>query len=293
MDFHRPGSYEMSQRKDDAAAARARAKAIVSAQKKKEKRNRILITVSVSAVAIIILGLISFFSFQDAKNTKIEASATGAQITPALADSNGSFYVSKDGKTNAPATDSTATRVDVFFDPQCPGCGVVDRGIGDRLAELVQTGEIDLYLSPVSFLDKASTDRYSSRAVNAVVTVAEKSPANLLKFVHAIYAKDFQPAEGGVSVSDEKLAALAVKTGVPEDVAGEFKNHSYFDWIAQNSQTQMSRTDYFSEGFSTPSIFLNSKVQNGVATDFTKVKFADSDVLKTFNDTYSNLPKGK
>jgi hypothetical protein len=129
--------------------------------------------------------------------------------------------------------------------------------------------------------------------VNAVVTVAEKSPENLLEFVNALYEKSFQPAEGGASVPDDKLADLAVKVGVPGDVASEFKNHSYFEWIAKNSQTQMSRTDYFSEGFSTPSVFLNSKVQNGVATDFTKVKFADSDVLKTFNDTLSNLPKGK
>lgn len=284
----------MSQRKDDAtAAARANSKALVAAQRKKEKRKRILITVAVSAVAIIFLGLISFFSFQDAKNTKIEASATGAQSVPALADSSGAFYVSKDGKTNAPAADSKATRVDVFFDPQCPGCGVVDRGIGERLAELVQNEEINLYLSPVSFLDNASADRYSSRSVNAVVTVAEKSPANLLKFVNALYVKSFQPAEGGASVSDDKLAAQAISVGVPETVASEFKNHSYFDWIAKNSQTQMERKDYFSAGFSTPSIFLDSKIQNGVASRFTRVKFADSDVLKTFNDTLSNLPKGK
>lgn len=284
----------MSQRKDDAtAAARANSKALVAAQRKKEKRNRILITVAVSAVAIIFLGLISFFSFQDAKKTKIEASATGVQTAPVLADSSGAFYVSKDGKTNAPDADSKAIRVDVFFDPQCPGCGVVDRGIGERLAELVQNEEINLYLSPVSFLDNASSDRYSSRAVNAVVTVAEKSPANLLKFVHAIYAKGFQPAEGGASVSDEKLAAEAIKVGVPETVANDFKNHSYFDWIAKNSTTQMDRQDYFSAGFSTPSVFLNSKVQNGVASDFTKVVFADSNILKTFNDTFSNLPKGK
>jgi protein-disulfide isomerase len=284
----------MSQRKDDATAvARANAKALVHAQRKKEKRNRILITVAVSVVAIIFLGLISFFSIQDAKNAKIEASATGVQVVPALADSNGSFYVSKDGKTSKPEADSKAIRVDVFFDPQCPGCGVVERGIGDRLAELVQTEEIDLYLSPVSFLDNASVDRYSSRAVNAVVTVAEKSPGNLLKFVNALYAKNFQPAEGGASVSDEKLAAQAISVGVPEAVANEFKNHSYFDWIAKNSQTQMDRTDYFSAGFSTPSVFLNSKVQNGVASDFTKVVFADSNILETFNNTFSNLPKGK
>lgn len=283
----------MSQPKDNAAAARERAKAIVSVQKKKEKQKRVLITVSAIAVAVIILGLVSFFSFQSVQKTKIAASVTATQVMPALADSHGAFYVSKDGKTNQPDPASKATRVDVFFDPQCPGCGVVDRGIGDRLSELVQNGEIDLYLNPVSFLDKASSDRYSSRSVNAVVTVAEKSPSKLLKFVNALYEKSFQPAEGGPSVSDEKLSALAVKAGVAQDVADSFKDHAYFDWIAKNSEAQMSRTDYFSEGFATPSIFLNSKLKNGVATDFTKVQFADSNVLKTFNETLANLPKGK
>lgn len=283
----------MSQRKDNAAEAREKAKAIISMQKKKEKSKRILITTSAIAVAALLLGLVSFLSFQSVQKTKTEASVTATQLSPVLADSHGAFYVSKDGKTNQPASDSKATRVDVFFDPQCPGCGVVDRGIGDRLSELVQNGEIDLYLNPVSFLDKTSSDRYSTRSVNAVITVAEKSPENLLKFVNALYEKSFQPAEGGPSVPDAKLANLAVKVGVPEDVTASFKDHAYFDWIAKNSEEQMSRTDYFSEGFATPSIFLNSKLQNGVATDFTKVQFADSNVLKTFNKTLSNLPKGK
>lgn len=284
----------MSQRKDDATSvARAKAKSIVSAQRKKEKRQRAIITISVSVVAVIFLGLIGFLAFSDAKETKREASVTGVQLTPELANENGAFYVSKDGKTNEPAADSKAVRVDTFIDPQCPGCGVVERGIGDRLAELVQTEEINLYLNPVSFLDKASADRYSTRAVNAVVTVAEKSPAHLLKFVNAIYEKDFQPAEGGLKVSDEKLSAEAIRVGVPEAVANEFKNHSYFDWIAKNSTTQMARADYFSKGFSTPSVFLNSKVENGVASDFTRVEFVDSNILKTFNEAFSNVPKGK
>lgn len=284
----------MPQRKDDpAAVARAKAKDIISAQKKKEKRTRLIIAVTGSVIGLVFLGLVSFFAIQDAKTSKTEASVVGAQATPVLADANGAFYVSKDGKTNAPAADSTAIRVDNFFDPQCPGCGVIDRGIGDRLEELVQNGEIDLYMNPVSFLDRASSDRYSTRAVNAVVTVAEKSPDHLLKFVNSIYQKDFQPAEGGLRVSDDKLAERAISVGVPEAVANEFKNHSYFDWIEKNSATQMERQDYFSEGFSTPSIFLDSKIENGVASGFTRVEFADSDVLKTFNDTLSNLPKGK
>jgi protein-disulfide isomerase len=284
----------MTQSKEMATAlARKKANAIVADQKKRDKRNRLLITVSVSVVALIFLGLISFFSITSAKTKKEEASTIGVQIVPERATANGAFYVSKDGKSKEPAADSTATRVDLFFDPQCPGCGVVDRGIGERLSELVQNEEIDLYLNPVSFLDKASADWYSTRSVNAVVTVAEKSPEKLLTFVNALYAKSFQPAEGGASVPDSKLAAEAVKVGVPEDVANTFKEHSYFDWIAKNSTTQMSRTDYFTAGFSTPSVFIGSKVQNGVASDFTKVQFADSDVLKTFNETLSNFPKGK
>lgn len=276
--------------------ARDKAKAMVNAQRKKEKRTKKIIIASIFSAVIVLLGLTTFLIINDSKKVAEDVDLTTAeQITPALADENGAFYTSNDGIKTEPASDTRATRVDLFFDPQCPGCGTIERGIGDRLAELVENEEIDLYLTPVSFLDRATTDRYSSRAANAVVTVAENSPEHLLSFVHAIYEEDFQPKENGGSsnVPDSKLADAAKELGVPNEVADSFKNHSYFDWIAESTEKQKARTDLFSTGFSTPSLFLDAKIVNGKANGFTRVEFTQEDVLKTFNDSFASLKKDK
>lgn len=274
--------------------ARKQAQEIVNSRKRSEKRKKNLIVTAVFSIVIVIIAIVGFLIVKDAENSSNEAESTrGEQITPTTADANGAFYVPANAGDKASET-SDATRVDVFFDPQCPGCGVVDRGIGDRLAELVESEEIDLYLTPVSFLDRATTDKYSSRAASAVVTIAEKSPEHALDFVHAIYDENFQPSEGGGSsnVSDEKLAEAAKSVGVPAEIADTIKDQSYVDWVLSHTETTKTRPDLFSAGFSTPSVFLNIEYVDGNATSFTKVQFQDEDVLTTFNDTFSSLTKG-
>lgn len=275
--------------------ARTQARQMVATQNRRNKRNKNLIAAGIIAGVVLILSIIGFMMVQDAKKTGSDAKVSqGEQITPERATANGAFHIPSEGTAPEAPEDSTATRVDMFLDPQCPGCGAVERGIGDRIAELVEAEEIDLYVTPVSFLDRATTDRYSSRATNAIITVAEKTPENALDFIHAIYAEDVQPGEtGGASgVSDDKLAEIAVSVGVPQDVADTFKNHSYFDWIKSNTETQQARTDLFATGFSTPSVFLNVEYVDGKGENFTKVPFQDEDVLKTFNETFENLKKG-
>lgn len=275
--------------------ARAKARQMVAEQNRRNKRSKNLIAVGIITAVVLILSIIGFTMVQDAKNSKSSTDVSqGEQVSPARATANGAFYIPSEGSDTEAAEDSTATRVDMFIDPQCPGCAAVERGIGDRISELVEAEEIDLYVTPVAFLDRATNDRYSTRAANAVITVADKAPENALDFISAIYAEDVQPPENGKAsgVPDEKLAEIAISVGVPQDVADTFKNHSYFDWIKTNTETQQSRADLFAAGFSTPSVFLNTEYVEGKATNFTKVPFQDEDVLKTFNETFENLKKG-
>lgn len=256
----------------------------------KSKKIIAIVWSAIAALTIALVAIAIVVNKADSKNNE----PTAEQIAPTRADANGAFYVPAEGGPLEPPADSRAVRADLFFDPQCPGCGIVDRGIGDRLQQLVNSGDMELYITPVAFLDRASTDQYSSRAGNAVVTVAEKSPEHVLAFIHAIYAEDFQPLEsnGAGTVSDQELAEVAVSVGVSEDIASTFEDHAYFQWIAESTQFQQNRSDLFPNGFATPSLFLGTTYVDDVATDTVKVEFEDSDVLTTFNTTFENLPEG-
>jgi len=251
---------------------------------KKEQKKKILIG---AAIFILIASLVGVFvwSFSQTSDNQTQ----GEQLVPTKVDANGAFHVSKDGvlEDNAPTGN---TRVDIFFDPMCPGCGLVDRGISDKTNELLNNGEIDLFMTPVAFLDNTSSDRYSTRAVNATITVAEESPEHYLAFVNDLYEVGHQPSEGSsyIPVSDEMLAQRAVDLGVPQEVADKFSNGHYTEWISENTNKQLNqREDLFPEGFSTPAVFLNiqykdTETHSGEVEDFTRVTFDSPEVEETF-----------
>ena len=266
--------------KNKNSEVQAKLKELREEQARKDKRAKIITVSIVSAAILVFIGLVLFIIVNGNSSAQPEDLKTGEQSVPATVTENGAFLVASD------SVNENAKRVDVFFDPICPGCGIVDRAIGDKLSELVDNGEINLYLSPVSFLDITSSDQYSTRAINAFITIAEYDPKLSLKFMNAIFEKDFQPDEGirYVSVPDESFVEIAKSVGVPDDISESITQRKYVDWITENSETQTSRRDLFPEGFSTPSVFIGVTYDsNGIATG-NKVPFTSEDVLGSFED---------
>lgn len=203
--------------------------------------------------------------------------------TPAHLTSDGSFRVLSDGSVDTEADESAKdgrVRVQLFFDPMCPGCGAFEQAAGDYLLSLVQAERIDLYLVPVSFLDGTSTNYYSTRAVNAVATVGSESPEHFYAFVQALFSPDFQPSEGinYKPVTDEDLGALAESVGVPADVADSFAEGNYGNWVGTHSQATMERTDLFPDRFSTPGLFIGGQIdpETSQVSGATQVMFTNS-----------------
>ena len=263
---------------------RQRAAEMRKQAKKKARRDKIVRVSALVSVIAVLVGLIGYIAVT-AHNKKDSDGWTQAatQLTPKNFDEHGAFQVKSNNLK------SSATRVDDFFDPLCPGCGAVHRASGDRMKELVKSGDIDLRLSPVSFLDEASTDKYSTRAINAFVTVAENTPERALEFLSALYRKDFQPQEGAQNysqkpVTDQALVEAAVGAGVPADVAKTIPEHRYADWIKKTSEKQVKRSDLFPGGFSTPAIFTGVKYSSDGKASGTKIDFKNKDILKAFNE---------
>lgn len=261
-------------------------------EESREKLVRRIVVLISSVLAISLIGFVSWSVVSTIReNEKNGTSSTseldkGEQLTPNNIDANGAFHITK----GVVSTDSTPTgkkRVDIFFDPMCPGCGIVDRSIGSDLTTMSKEDTIDLYLRPVAFLDSLSTDKYSTRSINALVTVAEKDPQHFVAFMNALYEEGTQPEEGAsyVSVSDDALATIAEEVGVSQDITKSFSDHNYVDWITKNSKTQMSNETLFPQpaGFSTPAVFIGITYNNeGIEENFTKVSFDNNDVRGTF-----------
>lgn len=275
---------ESKTKEDRRQERRQRAAEMRKQAKKKARRDKIVKVSALVSVIAVLVGLVGYIAIT-AHNKKDSDGWTQAatQLTPKNFDDHGAFQVKSENLK------SSATRVDDFFDPLCPGCGAVHRASGDRMKELVKSGDIDLRLSPVSFLDEASTDKYSTRAINAFVTVAENSPEHALDFLTALYRKDFQPQEGVQNygqkpVTDQALVEAAVGAGVPADVAKTISEHRYADWIKKMSEKQVKRSDLFPGGFSTPAIFTGVKYGSDGKASGTKIDFKNKDILKAFNE---------
>ena len=118
---------------------RQRAAEMRKQAKKKARRDKIIRVSALVSVIAVLIGLTGYIAVT-AHNKKDSDGWTQAatQLTPKNFDEHGAFQVKSENLK------SSATRVDDFFDPLCPGCGAVHRAAGDRMNELVKSGDIDL-----------------------------------------------------------------------------------------------------------------------------------------------------
>jgi len=176
------------------------------------------------------------------------ASSAKPVVVPATATSAGALAV---GKADAPV------KVEVYLDYMCPFCGRFERANGTELDRLVADGTVRLEIYPLSFLDRVSNGtKYSTRAANAVATVADRAPDMIMAFNQALYGK--QPAEGTAGLSNDEIAILASGAGVPQDVVNTFPERIFEPWVA------VSTTAAFERGVTgTPTVKINGAVFKG------------------------------
>jgi protein-disulfide isomerase len=116
----------------------------------------------------------------------------------------------------------------------CPYCGHFEQANHAELDKMIVGGSARLELHPLSFLDRMSSGTaYSTRAANAVATVADRAPGKVLAFNTALFAN--QPKEGSSGLSDEEIAELARGAGVPQDVVDLFGDRIFESWVATST----------------------------------------------------------
>jgi protein-disulfide isomerase/uncharacterized membrane protein YphA (DoxX/SURF4 family) len=147
------------------------------------------------------------------------------------------------GEATAPVT------LDVYEDPQCPVCAQFEEQVGPTITGWVDTGRVKVRYHVISFLDRASTTKYSSRAANALYASAAAGPEVFARYHRLLFAE--QPAEGSAGLTDDQLVELAEQAGAGS-AAAAIRAHTYADHVAR--ATEQSSKDGVT---GTPAVFVN------------------------------------
>jgi protein-disulfide isomerase len=198
---------------------------------------------------VVIIGLVAAIGIVVFRAASDKPSGgTRTLVPPANIVVNGAIPV---GDASAPTT------VEIYLDFMCPACGQFEQTNGDELDRLIRTGATKVELHPMSFLDRTSRGtKYSTRAANALATVADRAPQHVWAFVRALY--DNQPREGTAGLSDERIAQLAVEVGIGREAVDAFDELLFEPWV-----TSVTEAAFASGVRGTPTVKINGTVFEG------------------------------
>ena len=225
-------SNERLTRDQQREAARAKAKAMREAQKKNESRKRILTISGIVSASAVLLGAIIFVASSTIEKTE------NLSEGPATAIFNDGFRVGENLQmiTSASQVDPNVPNIVIYQDMQCSHCKDFELANMAQIRELVSSGKYTVEVHPISFMDSASANQYSSRAAGALACVAEKSPNNFISFNEALFVN--QPAGGTAGPSNQQLGELATQVGVTEKAALDcINNNTWGGWAKANAKS--------------------------------------------------------
>lgn len=129
--------------------------------------------------------------------------------------------LSEDGFGIVAGFDNAPARIEIFTEPQCSHCADLQADFGDQIAYYIGVGALKVTYRPVTFLDE-ETGGHSARVSNAMFLAAEGADGQkatgteFQRFVEELWANQ---DPGGPGPSDDDMADMAKKAGMPENVA--------------------------------------------------------------------------
>lgn len=197
-------------RSEQREAARAKARELREKRARGDKRKRFIVT---SSITLAIVGVVSgvawlIFTFsQDAINNGENAKKTPANVT-AL----GGVLVGENLQLVTPAEAKKTNHIVIYQDYQCPICKLFEDPNASQIRNWADKGLAVIEYHPISFLDGASLNNYSSRATNAAFCVANSQPNKFFDVNNALYAN--QPQENTSGPTDSEIKETLKSVGV-------------------------------------------------------------------------------
>ncbi|MDF7640083.1 thioredoxin domain-containing protein [Bifidobacterium sp. ESL0784] len=246
------------------------------AQEAKERKQRRIIgsiAFFIVVIFVAVIGLVSYRSIakrnaaQNITEEQAYVALQNVKVKPKFTNDKGGILFSKAGYG---MKQNDAPTVEIYTDPMCPGCAVLHQQMDATFRALLDAGQVNFEIHPVTFLDNMSTDHYSSRADNGVAYIAsnDPNPDHLLDFLTNIHADSFQPGEASnyKSVSNEQLRQQAMASGVPADIAAKAFGGEYNPWLSAAAQYTLRRPELkdvagqFKGKLTTPVVVINGKM---------------------------------
>lgn len=151
--------------------------------------------------------------------------------------------------------------VEAYVDFSCPACRSFEENYGDALLSLVASGQTTMEIHPIAILDtRYAGSRYSTRATNVGMCVAEHAPESFLDVQTALFAE--QPSEGTRGHDNGRLVSLVHSAGLENATVDQCIRDEYFSPFIQ-AQTERTTSDEKlrgPQGFSTPTYVVNGQV---------------------------------
>lgn len=237
-----------------------RTEVLIQQRAAERKRKRTLIIAANVVLVIVIVGA-GWFVLSKMDTSGDEARAPDASSDASSSGSGSEGAQSPDTATEAESKygikfgdDSAPNALVVYEDFQCPACKNFEAQAGDLIDQALEEGKITVEYRPMSFLDQASTNEYSSRAYNAALAVLDQAGPEAFKQMHALLFENQTP-EGEAGLSDDELVDLAVEAGASEsDVRPLIEEKAFAQWI-KNATDQASKDGVTG----TPTIWLNGE----------------------------------
>ncbi|GGK51031.1 thioredoxin domain-containing protein [Nocardia camponoti] len=214
-----------------------------------DRKRKLAIQIGVGAVLVALIAAIGIgFAVKKKDDDAAVAPPVAAQI-PATGGSVTEAGTILVGDPNA------KVKVKIVADLQCPACKQFEAANGVAVAQAAAAGTASVEYQIISFLDKASTNQYSSRAANAAYCVAKSDVSKFQGWLQTMFEK--QTPEGGAGLSNEELVKIAVGAGYTDPaVATCINDRPYANFVTQTTQSALAGGVK-----STPSVYINGQLQ--------------------------------
>ncbi|MFE3544125.1 DsbA family protein [Nocardia sp. NPDC059177] len=213
-----------------------------------DKRRKVAIQIGVAAVLVALIAAIGIGIAVNKSDSDTDPTTITAAQLPATGGSVTDTGTVRIGNPDAPV------KVRVVADLQCPACQKFEAANGEALAQAAADGTAVVEYQIISFLDKASTNQYSSRAANASFCVAKSDPSKYQTWLQTMFEQ--QTPEGGAGHTDDELVDIATEVGYTDPaVATCIREKPYTDYVKQVTQATLS-----SGVESTPAVFINGQL---------------------------------
>jgi len=257
-------------RSEQREAARAKAAELRARNQKNAARKKVL-TIGSSILGVLAVAALVFVI--------VANNQPKPQFDPSNLGANGGIKIGTDlvafTETTTPVVtpglDGTVPTLITYLDYQCPACQAFELSNMAQIRQWVTEGRLALDIRPISFLDRASLNNYSSRAANAAYCVATQSPNKFFDFNEALF--NAQPAENTAGPENSVIYAAAKSVGAEnlDKIKNCIDDGSHNTYVKNFSDKSLSEPipeakDGSSVG-GTPTIMMNGVVFSGDYTN--------------------------